>query len=78
VKIARLLASVDPKIPFTLLAFFPEYLLADARPPTITEMIRTYHAVKDAGIINIRIGNIGVFVRTNQELELLERETGIN
>jgi pyruvate-formate lyase-activating enzyme len=78
VNIARLLVEIDPQIPFTLLAFFPEYLLKEARPPTITEMISTYHAVQDAGIIHIRIGNIGVFARTNQDLELLERETGIS
>lgn len=77
VSIARLLVGIDPLIPFTLLSFFPEYRLKDARPPTVTEMISTYHSVKDAGIINIRIGNIGVFARTNQDLELLERETGI-
>ena len=77
VNIARLLVSIDPEIPFTLLAFFPEYRLKDARPPTVTEMISAYHSVKDAGIINIRIGNIGVFARTNQDLEQLERETGI-
>jgi pyruvate-formate lyase-activating enzyme len=77
VSIARLLVGIDPLIPFTLLAFFPEYRLKDARPPTVTEMISTYHSVKDAGIINMRIGNIGVFARTNQDLELLEQETGI-
>jgi pyruvate-formate lyase-activating enzyme len=77
VSIARLLAGIDPLIPFTLLAFFPEYLLQDVRPPTVTEMISTYHAVRDAGISNIRIGNIGVFARTDQDLELLEREAGI-
>jgi pyruvate-formate lyase-activating enzyme len=77
VSIARLLAGVDPLIPFTLLAFFPEYRLRDVRPPTVTEMISTYHSVRDAGIVNLRIGNIGVFARTDQDLELLERETGI-
>jgi len=77
VSIARLLAGIDPQIPFTLLAFFPEYLLKDARPPTVTEMISTYHSVRDAGIMNMRIGNVGVFARTNRDLELLERETGI-
>jgi hypothetical protein len=65
-------------IPFTLLAFFPAYRLIDARPPTVSEMISTYHAVKETGLINIRIGNIGVFARSEQDLELLERETGIH
>ncbi|MCK4853714.1 MAG: radical SAM protein [Bacteroidales bacterium] len=77
VSIAHLLAGIDPLIPFTLLAFFPEYHLRDVRPPTVTEMISTYHSVKDAGIINLRIGNIGVFASTDQDLKLLERETGI-
>jgi pyruvate-formate lyase-activating enzyme len=77
VGIARLLAGIDPLIPFTLLAFFPEYRLMDTRPPTVGEMISTYHSVKDAGIVNLRIGNTGVFARTDQDLELLERETGI-
>ena len=77
VSIASLLAGIDPGIPFTLLAFFPEYRLMDTRPPTVNEMISTYHSVKSAGLINVRIGNIGVFAAIDQDLELLERETGI-
>ena len=77
VSIALLLAGIDPQIPFTLLAFFPEYQLMDTRPPTVREMIGTYQSIMDAGIINMRIGNVGVFARTDEDQELLERETGL-
>jgi len=70
-KIAELLVNVDAKIPFTLLAFFPEYKLLDCRTPTVVEMIQSYLAVKDAGLKNVRIGNIGIFARTSDELALL-------
>lgn len=56
---------------FTILAFFGEYKLKEVRSPTLKEMLEAYHAVKEAGLKNVRLGNIGVFVSTQQELELL-------
>lgn len=72
VKIAKLIYEVDPKIPFTLLAFFPAYKLSTARAPTTVEMVNTYLAVKNIGLKRVRLGNLGVFARTPQDWSLLE------
>jgi len=76
-KIALLLVKISPEIPFTLLAFFPEYRMMNVRPPNTGEMIESYHAVKKAGLKNVRIGNIGVFAKTEKDREILRRETGM-
>jgi pyruvate-formate lyase-activating enzyme len=76
VKIAELLVEADPEIPFTLLAFFPEYKLIDNRPPTTMEMVRTYLALKDAGLKRIKIGNCGVFAHTRKDWNLLLATVG--
>jgi pyruvate formate lyase activating enzyme len=72
-KIAGILKEVDPGIPFTILAFFPEYQLKEVPPPTISQMIGAYKRVKDVGLKNVRLGNMGVFVRSQKDLELLAR-----
>lgn len=69
--IAELLASVNPDIPFTILAFFPEYLMKDYRSPTVHEMIRAYETVKKAGLTMVRLGNTGVFARTERDRSVL-------
>ena len=69
--IARDLAAVDPAIPFTLLAFFPQYQMQDFRSPTTEEMVDAYRKVKATGLTNIRLGNLGVFVRNDRDQELL-------
>ena len=70
-KIAQILSEVDPQIPYTILAFFPEYQLMKVPSPNLQQMLDTYTRVKDRGIKNVRLGNIGVFVRTEEEFELL-------
>ena len=71
VRIAELLHEVDPRIPFTLLAFFPEHELKNNRPPTLSEMIGAYLAIKDAGLRNVKLGNCHVFARTGRDWDLL-------
>ena len=66
-KIAALLNASDSDIPFTLLAFFPEYRMKKYRSPTVKEMISAYRKVKAAGLKNIRLGNLGVFIRTQAD-----------
>jgi pyruvate-formate lyase-activating enzyme len=73
-EIARRLCSVDPEIPFTILAFFPEHLMRDFRTPTAEEMALAYKAAKDAGLKNVRLGNLGVFLRDKSQLEWLQGE----
>jgi pyruvate-formate lyase-activating enzyme len=67
VRIAELVASVDEETPFTLLAFFPRHELAGARAPTFDEMMTAGEAARDAGLKNLRLGNLGVFCRTERQ-----------
>ena len=60
--------AVDPAIPFTILAFFPEYKMKDFRIPTVHEMVAVYQLVKATGLQNIRLGNMGIFVRNRRDL----------
>ena len=66
-KIAETLKAVDPGIPFTILAFFPEHKMKGFRSPTTEEMVDAYQKVKSIGLTNIRLGNLGVFVRTEKD-----------
>ncbi|MHA2225561.1 MAG: radical SAM protein [Candidatus Hodarchaeales archaeon] len=65
--IAQLIVDVDPTIPTTILAFFPSYKLLDHRSPTFDEMMRSYETFKGEGIENIRLGNIGIFAKTEEQ-----------
>jgi pyruvate-formate lyase-activating enzyme len=70
-RIARDLAAVDPAIPFTILAFFPEYRMKDFRSPNTKEMVDAYRRVQSTGLKNIRLGNQGVFVRNDKDRDYL-------
>lgn len=69
--IAHLLASVDPTIPFTILAFFPEYKMKDFRKPTVEEMVDSYQRARRAGLKNIRLGNVGIFAPSERDRRFL-------
>jgi len=72
--IANLLARVDVHIPFTILAFFPEYRMKDHRPPRLDEMVDAFEAAKAIGLKNVRLGNTGIFARKEEDfVRLLER-----
>jgi pyruvate-formate lyase-activating enzyme len=71
VKIAELLKEANPNIPFTILAFFPEYKLSNNRSPTIREILRTYLEVKNVGLKNVKLGNCHVFAKSKEEWDLL-------
>lgn len=70
-KIARLVAEADPKTPFTILAFFPEYKLKDLPYPSLDQMLSAYEATKTAGLKKVRLGNLGVFLKTEKEMNRL-------
>lgn len=70
-KIARTLADVDPQIPYTILAFFPEYQMKAVSSPSFEQMLDAYKGVKDVGLLNVRLGNIGVFVKTEDQLKVV-------
>jgi len=70
-KIARDISGVDPTIPFTILAFFPEHQMKDFRKPNTKEMVEAYRKVKSTGLERIRLGNLGVFVQNDEDREYL-------
>lgn len=75
-KIAKELAAVDPYIPFTILAFFPEYKLRNVPPPTMWQMIEAYRAARDEGLRKIKLGNLHLFVHTHEQYETLLKIVG--
>ena len=75
--IARTIASVDADIPFTILAFFPEYRMQDVPVPNLGEMIEAYNAARDAGLRRVKLGNLHLFVHTRAEYALLKEQIGL-
>ena len=71
VKIAKIVYEADPKIPFTILAFFPIHKLSHNRPPTLGEMIDAFKRVKEVGLKNVKLGNCHVFCKTEEDLKYL-------
>ncbi len=76
-RIAGLLCSAGEEIPFTILAFFPGHEMSSFRAPTTDEMIDAYTAAVDAGLRNVRLGNMGVFAKTPTEVERVLKVTGV-
>ncbi len=72
--IAQHIANTDPSIPTTLLAFFPTYLLSQVHPPTLQEMMQSAQAMQQQGLTNLRLGNIGVFIKTQHDYDTLHSE----
>jgi pyruvate-formate lyase-activating enzyme len=70
-KIAQLISAVDSEIPFTLLAFFPEYRMQKFPSPTAVEMVSAYRKIKAAGLKNVRLWNLSVIVRTEADQKYL-------
>ena len=70
-KIAELLAQVDPKIPYAIIAFLPEYKLKHIPSPDFEQMMGAFEAARDARLENVRLGNLGRFVKKSEEYETL-------
>ncbi len=75
-KIAQLICVLNPETPTTILAFFPQYEMKDVRSPKLSEMLRAYHLAKEIGLSKVKLGNCGIFTRTNQDWEFLLKEVG--
>ncbi len=77
-KIAQLIASIDSSIPTTLLAFFPCYKLSEPiyRAPRKEEIAESYKIMKDQGLSNVRIGNLGTFIKDSTDMKYLEDNLG--
>ncbi|UCG71157.1 MAG: radical SAM protein [Thermoplasmata archaeon] len=71
-QIAQLIVDVDSAIPTTLLAFFPSYELKDHRAPTFEEMMESQRVMKYEGVENLRLGNIGVFAKTEEQQRMVQ------
>jgi len=78
-KIAQLITEIDPKIPTTLLAFFPCYKLLEPpnRVPTAQEMVKRYLAMHGEGLENLRIGNLGVFLKDEKDIKYIDKVLGL-
>ena len=76
-KIAQLIFDVDPEIPFTILAFFPEYQMKRYKSPKASEMVETFIEVKGTGLRNVRLGNTGVFASSEEDHHLLRERVGV-
>lgn len=76
--IARILHSVDPLIPFTILAFFPEYKMTEFKSPRVKEMVTAYRRVKSVGLENVRLGNVGVFAPRPIDRQYLAETVGMD
>ncbi len=74
--IADLLASANKQVPFTILAFFPQYRMSRFRAPKLEEMLEAYTAARAAGLQNVRLGNIGVFAKTEAQVQRVLEVTG--
>ncbi|MDI6806769.1 MAG: radical SAM protein [Candidatus Aenigmarchaeota archaeon] len=70
-KIAKLLVQVDENIPYAIIAFYPQYKLRNVPSPNLEQMLEAYGAAKQAGLKNIRLGNIGRFIRSKEDYEVL-------
>ena len=46
--------------------------MKDFRHPTTREIVDAYRRVKATGLKHIRIGNVGVFVRTEEDQEYFQ------
>ena len=56
-KIARMIASINPEIPYALLGFAPNFYLSDLPCTSIQQAEQAQAAALDAGLTNVRIGN---------------------
>lgn len=56
--IARFIASINPDIPYSLLAYYPHFHMSDLPLTSRVLSERCLKAAQEAGLINVRIGNV--------------------
>lgn len=56
-KIAEFIAALDPEIPYSLLAFAPNFYMSDLPYTSARQAREAEAAARAAGLINVRIGN---------------------
>ncbi|MEM7821625.1 MAG: radical SAM protein [Candidatus Aenigmatarchaeota archaeon] len=57
-KISEFIAKVDKTIPYTILAFFPSFLMSDLPPTSKKVAEECFETAKECGLEKVRIGNI--------------------
>jgi pyruvate formate lyase activating enzyme len=60
--IARLIASIDPAIPYSLLAFYPHFYMSDLPLTERSQAQRCLLAAREEGLENVRLGNVHLIV----------------
>jgi pyruvate formate lyase activating enzyme len=61
-QIARFIASVNPDVPYTLLAFHPQFYLSDLPVTSRDLALDCAQIAQDEGLTNIKIGNMHLLV----------------
>jgi len=56
-RIASFIASLDPEIPYTLLAFHPDFKMSDLPPTSREQAQRCLAAAREAGLKKVHLGN---------------------
>ena len=56
--IAKFIASLNPNIPYALLAFHPDFLMADLLTTSLQHADQCLKAAKESGLRRVRLGNI--------------------
>ena len=57
-KIAEFIAELDSDIPYSLLAFYPNFYMSDLPTTSWTQAKECLNAAKDSGLKKVRLGNI--------------------
>jgi pyruvate formate lyase activating enzyme len=57
-RIAGFIAALDPDIPYTLLAFYPSFMMYDMPPTSAAHAKQALEAAKSAGLNRVKIGNL--------------------
>jgi pyruvate formate lyase activating enzyme len=56
-RIAKFIASLDSSIPYALLAFYPQFEMADLPTTSRKHAEQCLAAAKEAGLTRVRVGN---------------------
>jgi pyruvate formate lyase activating enzyme len=57
-RIAEFIASLNPQIPYSLLAFHPDYEMTDLSPTSRKQARQCLDAAKHAGLSRVKVGNM--------------------
>lgn len=60
--IAAFIADIDEDIPYSLLAFHPDYLMTDLPATSRRDALAAEHAARKVGLSNVRVGNLHLLI----------------